>query len=155
MNLYSACIRLGIWPVVKASAEVWFAAGENSQDSFNDLFNDLKNIAKKSYHDLSMNHHPDKGGDHDNYLEIQRAFNLVKNADANAFVGALSEEKQSKVKYYEPGSEECKSCGRWSEIVGMCITVTCSGYQSPSKPRLAAHRNKFSTVLNTRYSEVD
>lgn len=133
MNLHRACIRLGIWSIVKARSEVWFSSGSHSSESLQEL----KDLAKRSYRSLSMNHHPDKGGDHDNYLEIQEAFSKVKEATANDFIESLGEEKDSKTEYFEPGSDECKKCGRWSDVVGMCITVTCSGYQTPTKPRFA------------------
>jgi len=151
MNLYWACIRIGIWSIVKARAEVWQASGSTSPESLQEI----KDLAKRSYRSLSMLHHPDKGGDHDNYLEIQSAFDSVKSATVSDFIQALDEEKKSLIKYYEPGSEDCRGCGRWSDIVGMCITVTCSGFQAPGKPRFANILNKFAVALGPQYSGAD
>lgn len=146
MNTYSACIRLNIWSLVKARAEVWAVTQLYDEESLNEL----KVTAKKAFHSLCMDHHPDKGGEHENYLEIQKAFDLIKGATHSDFVNALDEEKQSKTVYFEPGSEECSSCRKWSDVVNTCITVTCSGFDEPTRSGRFANirgKNKFSAMM--------
>lgn len=97
-----------------------------------------------------MDHHPDRGGDHQNFLEIQAAFDLIKGAAQNNFVNALDEEKQSKTVYFEPGSEKCSSCRKWSDVVNACITVTCSGFDEPTRNGRFADirgKTKFSAMM--------
>lgn len=136
MNIYSACIRLNIWNVVKARVEVWAI----TESCNNESLDELKLTAKKAFKNLCMDHHPDKGGNHQNFLEIQMAFDLIKNATCNNFINALNEEKQSKIIYMNPGSEKCNSCRKWSNIVNACITITCSGFDEPTRD------NRFANV---------
>lgn len=129
MNIYSACIRLNIWNVVKARAEVWAI----TKPCNNESLDELKLIAKKAFRTLCMEYHPDKGGSNQNFLDIQMAFDLIKDATYNNFINALNEEKQSKIIFMSPGSEKCGSCRKWSNLVSACITVTCSGFDEPTK----------------------
>lgn len=147
MNLYTACIRLAIWNVVKARAEVWSMSGHGDHDQ---SLSEVKNLAKRSFKKLAMDHHPDRGGDRDNFLEIQAAMEIVKSSKVNDFLNALDDEKRSAVVYFEPGSNNCKSCTRWGDVIGMCITVTCSGFKKPQKRRFANLRGKtqFAVILD-------
>lgn len=151
MNLYKACIRLGIWPTVRSYAEMWSVDSNKNDIS---ILEEVKDLAKRSFRKLSMEHHPDKGGDHNNFLEIQESFNKVKNSTIKCFISALDEELESNINYYEPGSDECKECSRWSSMVGMCITITCSGFQPSAKPKLVnARKNKFEAAFDSLRSE--
>lgn len=141
MNIYSACIRLGIWELAKARAGVWLLS--NSSDHAKSL-SDLKDVIKSYYKKLALSHHPDVGGDENNFLEIQAAYDMIKAANHNDFVNALDYEKKSLTKYYEPGANNCFECNRWSDITKSCITVTCSGFQEPP-PR------KFSHLLGRKF----
>jgi len=133
MNLFSACIRLGIWNITKARAEVWSMSNLNTD---NKLLSELLDIAKKSFKKLAMDHHPDRGGDNKNFIEIQEAYDIIKNATVGDFINSLDDEKKSSIKYFDPGSDNCKACNRWSNVIDMCITVTCSGFDEPPKRKL-------------------
>jgi DnaJ-class molecular chaperone len=139
MNLYSACIRLAVWNVAKARAEVWSISDRDGNEK---SLSELRDFAKRSFKKLAMDHHPDRGGDRDNFEEIQEAIDLVKVAEAKDFIDALEDEKKSSVVYFDPGSENCKSCSRWGDVLGMCITVTCSGFQEPQRRRFANIRGQ-------------
>lgn len=140
MNIYYACVILNIWSTVKARAEIW-----NITKSYHDeLLNDLKVIAKKSFLDLCMIHHPDKGGEHENYLIIKEAFDLIKNAKHKDFIEALNEEREFNTYYFNPGSSKCNNCRKWSNIVNSCITITCSGFDELVK------NNKFTNIKGNK-----
>ncbi|CAE8644913.1 unnamed protein product, partial [Polarella glacialis] len=47
---------------------------------------------KKAYHRLAMKHHPDKGGDPEMFLDIQRAFEVLSDADQRERYDRLGEE---------------------------------------------------------------
>lgn len=145
MTLYSACIRLGIWSVVKARAGVWSMSGHKDHEN---SMSEVKDMAKRAFKKLAMDHHPDRGGDRDNFLEIQEAAEIVKSSKLNDFLNALDDEERSSVVYFEPGSENCKSCTRWSDVVGMCITVTCSGFQEPQRRKFVSIRGKTHFAVN-------
>jgi len=133
MDLFVACIRLDVWEVAKTRATVW----SMSQHPSVEALTELKEFAKRSFHKLAMSHHPDKGGDQQVFVEIQQAYELIESATADNFVHALRIEKSSTATYCQPGAEQCRSCRKWSDVVQSCITVTCSGYEEPRKPRFA------------------
>lgn len=132
MDMYRAAVRLGIWPVIKAKAEVWLATCKPNIE----LLEEIHGLAKQAYHTLSLEHHPDKGGKHDNFVEIQKAYESVHISKVGDIIHALGEERRSQTQYFEPGSDSCKRCERWSSLVGVCITVTCAGFQAPAPPKL-------------------
>ena len=147
MNLYSACIRLTIWNVARARAEVWSISDRNDHEN---SLSELRDFAKRSFKKLAMDHHPDRGGDKDNFVEIQEAIGIVNEAKSQDFINALDDEKRSSVAYFEPGSEDCRKCARWGDVLGMCITVTCSGFQEPQRKRFAniRGRTQFAAILD-------
>lgn len=148
MNLYSACIRLGIWNTAKVRAEVW---SMSDQPDHKESLSNLQDLARKSYKKLAMDHHPDMGGNRDNFIEIKDASELVQNANESDFVNALGDEQRSLITYFDPGSESCKNCVRWSDIVKSCITVTCSGFKEPRKRKFVNIRGKtrLAVILDT------
>lgn len=146
MNIYEACIRLGIWSVVKARAQVWSISGSCREESLQDL----KDTAKKTFKTLCMIHHPDKGGEHDYYLDIQTAHDIIKDAKSRNFLDALEDEKKSQISYYEPGSDQCFRCRKWSNLIRACFAITCSGFEEPRKSKFAniRGRTKFAITLD-------
>lgn len=149
MNVYSACIRLGVWNIAKARASVWSLSNNNDHT---ESLSDMKETIKKCYKKLALNHHPDVGGDKYNFLEIQEAYDTIKKANCRDFVSAIDDEKKSLTKYYDPGSEQCSKCNRWSDITLSCITVTCSGFLEPP-PRKFSHikgQTKFGSFLGVK-----
>ena len=137
MNLYEACKILGIWHVAKARAEVWSISSANE-----DSLEDLKNLAKTAFKRLAMEHHPDKGGDQNNYLEIQEAFNLIKEVTAQAVIDALDIEKKETAEYYNPGIDKCWGCTKWSSMVHACLTIQCTGFEAPKKRKFGNIRGQ-------------
>lgn len=151
MNLYNACIRLGIWSMAKARAEVWSMS--NNRTVHEESLSELRDLSRRSYRKLAMDHHPDRGGDRDNFIEIQSASELVKDATVRDFVDALDDEQRSSMVYFDPGSEACKKCSRWSDVISSCITATCSGFKEPRRKKFANIRGKtqFAAILDTAY----
>jgi hypothetical protein len=88
MTLYQACNVLNIWPVAKIWAEVWFSSSYVDEK----LVDNVVSVAKASFKQLAMIHHPDKGGESDNYVNIQNAYNVIKSATVNSFIDSLKEE---------------------------------------------------------------
>jgi len=127
MNVYLACEALDIWPIVKARAEVWSISSTANAKAINNL----KSIAKNKFKELAVVHHPDKGGENDKFIELQRAHDVIKNATIEQIIDSLKDEQESNRVYFEPGSLQCKDCTKWSDIVGLCITVSCTGFKSP------------------------
>lgn len=121
MDLTKACTLLDIMHVARARAEVWTIVDTPSRESFDEL----KVIAKNQFKVLAMTHHPDKpDGSHEAYLEIQEALRIVKEAQVSDFIDLLSA-----AQHYTPGSDECFTCGKWSDIAKVCTTTQCSGYK--------------------------
>jgi hypothetical protein len=137
MNLYEACKALGIWHVAKARAEVWSMSSVNE-----DSLVDLKGHAKSAFKRLAFDYHPDKGGDQDKYLEIQEAFDDIKAATCQAFIDALDIEKKETAEYYDPGSDRCWECTKWSSMVHSCLTIHCTGYEAPKKRKFEGIRGQ-------------
>ncbi len=125
MTLYQACIALDIWGAVKARAQVWSMSSIGNEADMLDI---LYAIAKTSFHKLALAHHPDKGGSTNRYLQFEGAYNKVKASRAQDFIDALQDESKVTMVTYKPGSNECRSCSRWSAIFDACITDTCSGF---------------------------
>lgn len=122
MNLQYACKTLGIWDVVKARAEIWSMVDKPSATSIADL----KESAKVAFKRLAIGCHPDTGGDHNIYLKVKEAFDIVKAAEAKDFIDALYFKE---TQYFNPGDDECKRCNKWSDIASTCITRDCTGYE--------------------------
>jgi hypothetical protein len=76
-----------------------------------------------------MKHHPDKGGSHEEYVNIQRAYETIKTATVAGFIEALELERQVLTKHYKPGAAECANCSKWSDVVKACATASCSGFK--------------------------
>jgi len=129
MNLYDACMILNLWHVVKARAQVWSI----STSDHTIAFNDVKSQAKNKFKELALQHHPDKGGENAKYLEIQAAHELIKLATISDFINTLSIEAVNDTKYCAPGSTDCIKCSKWSEIVNVCVTTTCTGFKQNEK----------------------
>ena len=130
MNLYEACKNLGIWHIAKARAEVWSISNVNEKS-----LEDLKNWAKTSFKRLAMEHHPDKGDDQNKYLDIQEAFNIIKEATGQAIINALDVEKKEIAEYYKPGTKKCWECTKWSSVICTCLTMRCTGFEAPKRRR--------------------
>jgi len=123
MTLRQACKLLGIWPIV----EIWTKIWSNSR-----VISTTGNIimsAKSNFKNLAMKHHPDKGGDHNVYVKIQEAFNMVKDATVNDFICMYREEGDKTDIFYKSGSQECLGCVKWSSIAKTCISNTCLGFK--------------------------
>jgi len=135
MNLYDACVVLSLWHVVKARAQVW--AISTSDHSI--ALSDTKVLAKNKFKELALQHHPDKGGQNSAYLEIQEAHELIKSATLSDFINVLGLEPKNDTKFCTPGSMECMACNKWSDVVKICITTTCTGFKQHEK----SIRSKF------------
>lgn len=122
MNLYKACVLLDVWHLAKARAEVWALSKSPSIESYLDLQKAIKIAGRK----LMVEHHPDKGGDHTKFTEIQSAYMLANNSTIIDYIGALSFEEVNK---FDPGSDECSDCKKWNDIFNVCMTVKCSGLE--------------------------
>jgi len=137
MNLYRACKILGVWSIAKARAEVWSISNINEESLIN-----LKDCAKTAFKKLAMEHHPDKGGDHDKYIEIQDAFMTIKTATGRAIIDALDIEKTETSVYYRPGDEKCAGCTKWSDVVCSCLTIQCTGFEAPKQRKFGNIRGQ-------------
>ena len=126
MTVYEACIALGIWHIAKPRAEVWYLASRGSPASVDDL----RLIAKNSFTQLALKHHPDHGGSTDEYINIREAYDLLKSAEAKDFIIALDDERKHTAQYFTPGAAECKNCRKWSAIISGCLTSICTGFES-------------------------
>jgi len=126
LNLYEACAVLDFWHVAKARAEVWRLVKSIEITSLDDV----KALAKIRFKELAMEYHPDHGGDHDHYLKIQEAHNTIDRATIHDFIFALDFERQLQTVYYKPGSRDCGSCKKWSNVVSACMTTRCTGYDN-------------------------
>jgi hypothetical protein len=93
------------------------------------LVDDLISIVKDKFHDLAMKHHPDRGGNSDEYIRVREAYELIKSSIANHFISALEDEKKANTKYFTPGSNECKNCRKWSSVISGCLTSICTGLE--------------------------
>jgi hypothetical protein len=125
MNLYEACINLGIWHIAKARAEIWsLSETRGSSASLDDLKGQIKTQCKK----LAMVFHPDVGGNHGDMAKIQESHNLVKKATTHDFINALDIAKEVEIVLYEPGSLNCKQCRKWSDMLNICSTENCTGF---------------------------
>jgi len=125
MNLYDACIVLNLWHVVKARAQVWsISTSDHSM-----ALSDIKDRAKTRFRELALQHHPDRGGDNNKYLEIQEAHELIKSATVSGFIDTLPIEASMGIKYYTPGDMECADCSKWSELIKVCATSSCTGFK--------------------------
>jgi len=129
MNVYEASILLSVWPVVKARAEIWLTAKPSES-----MWNGFKDIIKNRYRELSLVHHPDMGGDHDTYIKIQRAYEVLRYSALEDIVEALSYEKKMIAEYCKPGSDKCKNCSKWSKMINLCATISCTGFEINSSP---------------------
>jgi DnaJ-class molecular chaperone len=89
------------------------------------MLDELKAKAKDNFKALAMKHHPDKGGSHEAYVNIQQAYETVKTATTAGFVDALKFE----TKYYTSGAAECATCSKWSDVVRACVTASCTGFK--------------------------
>lgn len=134
MNLYEACIALGIWDVVRARAQVWSMVDQVAQESVDEL----QALAKSKFNDLALVHHPDKSGDSQEFMKLRAAAELIKMSSVQQFVDALEEEKRQNLQYFDPGSEECKSCTKWT-LLQTCSTGSCSGFKLLERPRVVAN----------------
>jgi DnaJ-class molecular chaperone len=45
--------------------------------------NATEDEVKKAYKKMSMKHHPDRGGNHDDFVQVQQAYNEIKNPPSN------------------------------------------------------------------------
>jgi len=137
MNIYLACEVLDIWPVVKARAEVWSVSNTVN----NKPINNLKAICKNKYKKLAAIHHPDKGGDQAKFIELQKAHDTIKDATVEQIIDSLKDEQECNRVFHESGSLQCKDCTKWSDIVGLCITVSCTGFKSPKDTNVLGFNN--------------
>ena len=129
ITLYQACKKLGIWGAVKAYAEVW-----SLSENFFDLSTiEILILAKDNFNKLALKHHPDKQGDVNEYLRVRNAYEAIRAATVKNFIDTLKDEIIDII-YHESGSEECRNCVKWSDLVNTCITVACSGFE-PLKVR--------------------
>ena len=146
MTLYEACVILGVWPMAKAHAQVWsMSSGDHSS-----MLDEFKAKVKDKFRELALKHHPDKGGNNDEYVKIQFAHELVKASTVASLIWALESEKQASTKYYDPGSSECGNCSKWSDLVHACSTSSCTGFSEHSKRNKS--RNTSFTEINYAYS---
>jgi hypothetical protein len=122
-------VALDIWHVAKARAEIWRLVKSVDTKSLDDV----KAIAKGKFREMAMVHHPDHGGDHNAYIKIQAAYDIIDAATIHSFISALDTERELQTSYHKPGSPECVSCGKWSSVIGGCMTTTCTGYVSQRK----------------------
>ena len=149
MNLYEACAVLGVWHVVKARVEVWsMSPGDHTT-----ALNELKSMVKDKFKELALEHHPDKGGNNEVWIKIQEAHDLIKSATIIKLMGALDIERKSSVKYCAPGSAECKSCSKWSDLANVCATSSCSGFKEYETPVFSEAKawRKRPTVQNSSF----
>jgi len=128
MNLYDACAILDLWYAIKARAQMWSIS--NCRPTSLD---EVRILVKNRFKELALQHHPDKGGDNSKYLEIQEAYELIKSASVPDFIHALSIEAANNIKYYTPGSQDCANCSKWSDVVCVCVTTTCTGFKQHEK----------------------
>ena len=126
MTLYEACVILGVWHIARARAEVW----KLIKSVENKALEDMKTIIKSRFKAMANLYHPDHGGEHDKYIEIQKAHDIVDTASVQDFINALDSEIKLYIAYYKPGSNECLSCDKWSNVISACITTTCTGYKN-------------------------
>lgn len=123
MDLYQACRELQIWTVARAYAEVW-------RDTSSHDYNKIKELAKKSFKKLACKFHPDMpGADHSVFLKVKDALDVVNNSTINQLFDALDEERKDSIKYFTPGSSECKTCIRWNNLLNNCIFMACRGFE--------------------------
>lgn len=143
MSLYVASIVLGVWPIIKACGEVWrISPGDHTT-----ALNDLKGLVKNRFKELAMLHHPDRGGDHSQYVGIQQAYDIVKSATISNIIDAIQEECKLAVQHYRAGSPECRSCSKWSDICGVCATTSCSGFSNYSDVKFKDCKTQVGSFL--------
>jgi len=124
MNVYEASINLGIWPMVKAHAEIWSVTKPVEV-----LFQEFHNDIKKKYKEMVSISHPDKGGVESVFMLVQKSYEILKRAGVSDFIDSLAQEKVSTIQIYHPGSDQCPGCSKWSNILGMCIIGSCTGFE--------------------------
>ena len=124
MNIYEASINLGIWPMVKAHAEIWSVTKPGEL-----LFQKFQDEIKKKYKEMAVISHPDRGGTDTSFMTVQKSYEILKYASVSDVIESLSHEKRSNIKIYHPGSDECPGCDKWSNILGMCIVGSCTGFE--------------------------
>ena len=129
MNLYDACIVLDLWHVVKARAQVWSISTSNHATALNEIGDKAKN----RFRELALQYHPDKGGDGNKYLEIQEAYDLIKSATVSGIIDTLKIEASTNIEHFTPGNIECENCSKWSSLIKVCATHTCTGFKHCEK----------------------
>ena len=144
MNVYEASMNLGIWPMVKARAEIWSVTKPNES-----VFADFQEAIKNKYKELMMVHHPDKGGETEECIKVQKAYELLKFSNINHFIDALAQEKKCNAKFYKPDSPECTSCEKWSAMMGLCMTTTCTGFEQRENSKVGERFSILSSVKMT------
>ena len=147
MNVFDACVRLGIWSQIKVGVEVW-AFSKSAYDNAHLLT--MKSIAKVAFKDLAMDHHPDRGGDPKIFLDIKSAYDIIIKSEFSDFVIALDNGKKSELVYFKSGSDQCNNCDKWGKLVDTCITMTCSGFEERKKinPIEIRGRTRFAAILD-------
>lgn len=143
MTIYEACVVLNIWPIVKVWAEVWSVSKDINKESLNNI----KILAKDKFKQLAMIHHPDHGGDSNEYIKIKTSIDIIKNSTINDFISALDIEIENNKIYYKVGSIECNQCTKWSNIFNSCITTMCSGFkEQKTLKKIEFNNNAFCTT---------
>lgn len=131
MNFFEACTKLDIWDAVRVRLEVQLMS--NSEDFY---FNIL-GMARDAFKKLALKHHPDHGGVHSNYIEIQEAHNIIKGSTEREMLYSINDAVKANKIYYIAGSEHCIRCARWSTILNNCAHTKCEGFQELRKPKFS------------------